>query len=517
MRFDELHVENFGKLDHVRIPLKAGINVIYGENESGKTTLHTFLRGMLFGIAKKRGRAAKNDVYTSYEPWDDPSVYGGSLQFTCDHKRFNLDRNFARGYERASLVCMEDGELLSLKDGDLDMLLGNISEAVYDNTVSVGQLKSVTQQELVDELKNYMANYQGGGDGELDVRAAQGLLKDRKRQLLQAQEAYRANIEEQRKVLESRMSYLEQELQESARALEEKELKLKELQPTVEAKEEQEQRDRPAFLYLLPVMAVVLAVSLAALVWLPWQGRILAVVLGILLEGILLYAGRRLDSGGKDSSKRRASQRKKEDIRIQREKSEEQKKHLTWELEKLGEECMTRRTALDNLKSECRELEEQDPVPDALENQLRAVDMAAEKIAALSTDMQNRMGRTLKERTSRILEEITEGKYQLVALGESMEIRVNAGKRFVPLERLSRGTVEQVYFAFRMAVSEVLCSQEDMPVILDDVFAMYDGRRLGQALQWLAENRRQTLLFTCHTREVELLDRLNLPYHLVRL
>ena len=42
----------------------------------------------------------------------------------------------------------------------MEAVLGGVSEAVYDNTVSVGQLKSVTGQDLVRELQNYMASYQ---------------------------------------------------------------------------------------------------------------------------------------------------------------------------------------------------------------------------------------------------------------------------------------------------------------------------------------------------------------------
>ena len=50
-----------------------GIQLISGENESGKSTVHTFIRSMLFGMTRGRGRAAKNDVYSRYEPWENPA------------------------------------------------------------------------------------------------------------------------------------------------------------------------------------------------------------------------------------------------------------------------------------------------------------------------------------------------------------------------------------------------------------------------------------------------------------
>ena len=42
MKITELILKNFGKFTNKQILLTDGINIIYGENESGKTTLHTF-------------------------------------------------------------------------------------------------------------------------------------------------------------------------------------------------------------------------------------------------------------------------------------------------------------------------------------------------------------------------------------------------------------------------------------------------------------------------------------------
>ena len=75
MRLLELHIDGFGKFHDRTISFNDGINIIYGKNEAGKSTLHTFIRGMLFGIERGRGRAAKNDLYTKYEPWENSGTY----------------------------------------------------------------------------------------------------------------------------------------------------------------------------------------------------------------------------------------------------------------------------------------------------------------------------------------------------------------------------------------------------------------------------------------------------------
>jgi len=61
-----LKIKNFGKIRDKDMELSPGINVLYGENESGKTTTHTFIRSMFYGVRRLRGKAALNDTYTKY-------------------------------------------------------------------------------------------------------------------------------------------------------------------------------------------------------------------------------------------------------------------------------------------------------------------------------------------------------------------------------------------------------------------------------------------------------------------
>ena len=45
MKILSLHIEGFGKFHDLDISFKDGLNVVYGKNEAGKSTLHTFIRG----------------------------------------------------------------------------------------------------------------------------------------------------------------------------------------------------------------------------------------------------------------------------------------------------------------------------------------------------------------------------------------------------------------------------------------------------------------------------------------
>ena len=94
MIIKDIRLINFGKFHDTEIHFERGLNIVYGENEAGKTTIHTFIRGMLFGIDKQRGKASGKDTYTKYEPWINPEVYRGMMRVENDGKDYRFERNF---------------------------------------------------------------------------------------------------------------------------------------------------------------------------------------------------------------------------------------------------------------------------------------------------------------------------------------------------------------------------------------------------------------------------------------
>ena len=50
MRILDLHIDGFGKFHDLSVSFDKDLNVVYGKNEAGKSTLHTFIRCMLFGL-----------------------------------------------------------------------------------------------------------------------------------------------------------------------------------------------------------------------------------------------------------------------------------------------------------------------------------------------------------------------------------------------------------------------------------------------------------------------------------
>ena len=183
MRLLELHIDGFGKFHDRTISFNDGINIIYGKNEAGKSTLHTFIRGMLFGIERGRGRAAKNDLYTKYEPWENSGTYEGWLRLEKDGTIYRIERRFRKENKSLKIINETKGLEEEATPTFISGLLDGLTETMYNNTISIGQLKSATEDGMVTELKNYIANMNTTGNISLNITKATTFLRNQKRSL----------------------------------------------------------------------------------------------------------------------------------------------------------------------------------------------------------------------------------------------------------------------------------------------------------------------------------------------
>ena len=222
MIINRLILKNFGKFQGKEIELKEGINILFGENESGKSTIHVFLQSMLFGMKRGRGKASKTDIYSRYMPWENGNWYEGSMVFTCGERTFRLERGFGKFAKAPTLVCETDGEMLSVEHGDLDMLLGGVTENVYENTVSVGQAKSRTEEGLLKEIRDYLSEFQGTGDFRFHPEQAVEILKKRRKELEQKEREALAEKEKQERESALKIHLEEEEIENIQRKLKEK-------------------------------------------------------------------------------------------------------------------------------------------------------------------------------------------------------------------------------------------------------------------------------------------------------
>ncbi len=181
MKLLELHIDGFGKFHDQTISFTDGVNIIYGRNEAGKSTIHTFIRGMLFGMERGRGRAARNDLYSKYEPWENGGTYAGWLRLESDGTVYRLERKFRKDDKAFRVINENLGREEEVTRAFMDQILSGLNETTYNNTISIGQLKSATEEGMVNELKNYIANLNTTGNLALNITKATAYLRNEKR------------------------------------------------------------------------------------------------------------------------------------------------------------------------------------------------------------------------------------------------------------------------------------------------------------------------------------------------
>ncbi len=141
-----------------------------------------------------------------------------------------------------------------------------------------------------------------------------------------------------------------------------------------------------------------------------------------------------------------------------------------------------------------------------LEKKWQALTIAQEALAEAQNRLQRRFAPRIVRRAETLMRKMTGGRYQRLSLGEDFTIRAGAENEDTLQSILWRsdGTVDQLYLALRLAVSGELIPEA--PMILDDALVRFDDDRLKAALDILKEEaeHRQVLLFTCHSREANM-------------
>ena len=122
-----------------------------------------------------------------------------------------------------------------------------------------------------------------------------------------------------------------------------------------------------------------------------------------------------------------------------------------------------------------------------LEQVYSAVSLAQEYLSKATQELQERFAPRISQRARDIMSRLTDGRYDRLYL--KSDFSLNAGAQAEDSLRTpqwrSDGTIDQLYFALRLAVAEELSPAS--PLILDDAFVRFDDDRLQKALALLKE------------------------------
>lgn len=556
MQIKEAIIGQFGKLQNRNISFEPGINVIYGENEAGKTTLHDFLLGMFFGMEKGRGRGTLNSMYQKHEPWHAPSYYSGALRFLVDGKPFYLERNFYYKDKKDILKNEADGEELSVAYGDLAMLLGGIDKETFGNTYDIPQTGAVTGKELADILAEYLSNAAEGGGANIQVQRAKAALAARKRELTQEvktiherknedirqlivekdllerdSRGLHANIADAEREIDQLKRVRVEEIGEKRKRLSEQErhqtvrMERQDAAPERTGAEkagksewEKEQPDRMAGIGLC---ASALLVNTAVHHVTSYPSRLFFILqavffAGMILCGLYVWISHVIEKAKKEAYL--SAQKNEMKAVTQETYADAGLRQAERMLLSLKESLSEKETRRYNIMQDLEAAKQPGGQEKELLEDIHALELAAAEIDRLAKEYYEDSLDGLGSAVSKWMSQLTAGKYDHAIVKEDGKLLILAdGKEILP-EALSHGTLEQIYLAFRLAVGEIVTKEEPMPVIFDEAFGMYDEKRLMQTLRALdcqirKEQGRQILIFTCQKREMELLEQSGITYH----
>lgn len=640
MKINELKINSYGKLKDKDIDFEEGINIVYGENEKGKSTLLNCIVNMLYGTSKnKKGRDISD--YDKYKPWDSDE-FSGKMRYTLDNNEsFEVFREFGKKNPKVYNDRMEDVS----KEYSIDKTNGNqffveqtkVDEQTFSSIVVSYQneveLDSQTQNVLLQKIANTSST---GADNVSFKKAIDRLNKkqleeigtnrsqekpinivineiskiNNENQSLKQYENYKYEVEDkkyktelelqelknkseflsrlnsinyERNVEIEKLKYAEGKIDEIEKQIQQLLNKKTELQSVSKSDKKSDVEKVNSIPYILVAVSSIIISMLVYLI----TKKFLAfgiIALGVVSIAMLYSKMRKIKLINKSKKKQyedivsfnsnlekrtyeidaqinlleksRAEQikdaetLKNEILRALNQRKETLKREFEG---KIDNSSMTYFMNENNLSDEINKnvklmneknmelhrcyLDKQNIMPkleELVENEEKlaiykeqydflckkndAINMAKEIIELAYKKMKKDVTPKFTQRLSENIALITDGKYNRIIINDEEGILVELPNgEFKNANLLSKGTIEQLYLAFRLALIEDI-SEENMPIIFDEIFAYSDDNRLKETLKNIQKNysdKHQIILFTCTDREEKALINLGCKYNKV--
>jgi uncharacterized protein YhaN len=629
LKINKLKVNGFGKLQNKEIDLQDNINIIYGENEAGKSSLQKFIYCTFFGASKNKNGKEISD-FDKYTPWNTES-FSGKIKYTLDNgKEYEVYRDFKKKspiiYNSEQEDITKEFTIEKAKEVNFFTEQTGIDEETFLNTAISEQegvrLSQNSQNNIVQKISNLIST---GDDNVSYKRTLDKLNKNQTERIGTERTSQRPlnivtsriekllNRKEELEVIREKVQNgiddtcdIEKDLAEA----EAKEKLLKKLKSNLENYRvktaeinvnknlEKEYQDKIEYLngkidenaesnikfkklnlklyYALLVISIIVCILMfvfvknividCAILLLPiiFAGIIIAKTIKNKKEKseklkelaeIRENIAKEIKILGETKNKKTAEY--KEKIEALNKEIEKQKQDLKseymqilnamyvlkamdysyddvlMELENIEEQIKQKEFKLHTIRSDAEnlnnQLEELTQIEEELENREEEKDellklnssfeVAKECLEKAYNEVKQSISPKFTENLSNSIKSISKGKYTKIKLNdeEGLIAEVSTGE-YLPVNRLSTGTIDQMYLSLRLSALEEV-SDEKMPIILDEAFAYFDNERLQNILKYIAESYsdRQVLIFTCSNREKEAFDRLNLEYNIINL
>lgn len=160
MIIKELYISEFGGIKNKALKLGSGggLTVIYGENESGKSTVLLFIKFMLYGLQRRSQSNIERERSLSWSG----SVASGSMILEYRGREYKIERTFSdrsRVPEKLSIVALDNGTPVVTEKSPGEYFLG-VPREVFESSACVGQMRSgdINGEKTAQSLSNMLAS-----------------------------------------------------------------------------------------------------------------------------------------------------------------------------------------------------------------------------------------------------------------------------------------------------------------------------------------------------------------------
>ena len=181
MIIKEVRIGAFGALKNKTIKFQNGMNIVYGENEKGKSTIESFIKIMLYGFNKKGGRDERN----RYLPLDG-NIGRGELLVEYLGKDVIVKKSFGKT-KKEDISLVLDGvsgeEICSINKEEPGKTFFNINKKTFEKTLFISQLGVTVSKDKEEEIMQKITNIFGCSEEEIPVNKALEKLEIEKKTL----------------------------------------------------------------------------------------------------------------------------------------------------------------------------------------------------------------------------------------------------------------------------------------------------------------------------------------------
>lgn len=572
MKIKEINIISYGKINNLKLNLNKNVNVIFGENESGKSTIRSFILNMFFaGTTSSLKRTIYTKEYENYVPWSNVQ-FEGSIVVEYLNNDYLIYRNFQKGNEDFKITNLENGEDSkkvffideSRKVQKFDNKFFSLSEDSFRDLFVFSDNHRMEENlnfDLKDKIVNHfsakdenisvsktienIANYSFSKDDKKNLQRINNSILEKNRELEYLQrEIDGGNHLDQIDNINKKISYLQVNLNKSNDKLkkflndEKKTLyRNKEYETLLEEKIKYEteiekveslieKEDFPMYYFVIPLILIILFVFDFVSDLVGGVGLLisLAIIFKMYLNNInktkknklakenikLLYS--KLDGVlEKLSSDNFDINNNREIDLIEIESITEEINELKLDREKILQRIKLKDDNLRKILEIKEELKLLNLDKGKIEFKKSMGIKASEIVQDLSKIKFDNVSKLLIDDCSKFISSITNNKYTKLYVSEFGNITLydNFLEKIVDIDSLSKGTVGQVYLAYRLGL--ILNSGIDFPIIIDDGFNLFDSYRNNESIKLLGDIGReyQIIYFTSNVREIEIFKNLN--------